>query len=205
MVLANVAAAEELERLHRPCMYRVHAPPSEEKLEALRTFLHGLGPQPAAGRRSCIRATSTGCCSKVAGTERGAAGQRGGAAQPEPGGLQPGQYRPFRPGPAALRPFHQPDPPLRRPAGASRADLRPEARPRRARPGRGRRLRRTPPSTSAPPSAAPRWPSATRSTATWPPSWPTRSAPPSPPASPACSGSACSSHCARTAPAGWCR
>ena len=43
MVLANVAAAEELERLHRPCVYRVHAPPSDEKLEALRTYLHGLG------------------------------------------------------------------------------------------------------------------------------------------------------------------
>ncbi|MGI3777046.1 MAG: ribonuclease R [Janthinobacterium lividum] len=39
MVLANVAAAEELERRHRPCMYRVHAPPSDEKLEALRAFL----------------------------------------------------------------------------------------------------------------------------------------------------------------------
>ena len=43
MVLANVAAAEELERRKLPCMYRVHAPPSEEKLEALRTFLSGLG------------------------------------------------------------------------------------------------------------------------------------------------------------------
>jgi len=43
MVLANVAAAEELERHRQPCMYRVHAPPSEEKLEALRAFLHGLG------------------------------------------------------------------------------------------------------------------------------------------------------------------
>ena len=43
MVLANVAAAEELERLHTPCMYRVHAPPSEEKLEALRGFLSTLG------------------------------------------------------------------------------------------------------------------------------------------------------------------
>ena len=42
MVLANVAAAEELERLHQPCMYRVHAPPSEEKLEALRLFLRGF-------------------------------------------------------------------------------------------------------------------------------------------------------------------
>jgi ribonuclease R len=43
MVLANVAAAEELERLGRPCMYRIHAPPSDEKLAALRGFLHGLG------------------------------------------------------------------------------------------------------------------------------------------------------------------
>jgi ribonuclease R len=43
MVLANVAAAEELERLHRPCVYRVHAPPSDEKLTALRGFLHGMG------------------------------------------------------------------------------------------------------------------------------------------------------------------
>lgn len=43
MVLANVCAAEELERLQRPCMYRVHAPPTEEKLEALRTVLHGMG------------------------------------------------------------------------------------------------------------------------------------------------------------------
>ena len=42
MVLANVAAAEELERLHQPCMYRVHAPPSEEKLDNLRMFLRGF-------------------------------------------------------------------------------------------------------------------------------------------------------------------
>ena len=49
MVLANVAAAEELERLHRPCVYRVHAPPSDEKLESLRSFLHGLGLSLAAG------------------------------------------------------------------------------------------------------------------------------------------------------------
>jgi ribonuclease R len=43
MVLANVAAAEELERLHMPCMYRIHAPPSDEKLDALRGFLATLG------------------------------------------------------------------------------------------------------------------------------------------------------------------
>jgi ribonuclease R len=49
MVLANVAAAEELERLHQPCMYRVHAPPSEEKLDALRHFLAGFGISLPAG------------------------------------------------------------------------------------------------------------------------------------------------------------
>jgi ribonuclease R len=43
MILANVAAAEELGRHHAPCVYRVHAPPSAEKLEELRTVLHGLG------------------------------------------------------------------------------------------------------------------------------------------------------------------
>ncbi len=42
MILANVAAAEELERLHQPCIYRIHAPPSEEKLTALRDFLRTL-------------------------------------------------------------------------------------------------------------------------------------------------------------------
>ena len=43
MVLANVAAAEELERRRLPCMYRVHAPPSGTRLDALRSFLEGLG------------------------------------------------------------------------------------------------------------------------------------------------------------------
>ena len=55
MVLANVAAAEELERLKRACMYRIHAQPSDEKLENLRAFLgtleislpHGLNVTPA--------------------------------------------------------------------------------------------------------------------------------------------------------------
>ncbi len=39
MVAANVCAAEELERLNQPCMYRVHDRPSDQKLEGLRQFL----------------------------------------------------------------------------------------------------------------------------------------------------------------------
>ncbi|MGH7126315.1 MAG: RNB domain-containing ribonuclease, partial [Stellaceae bacterium] len=43
MILANVAAAETLERLRQPCMYRVHDAPDPAKLVALREFLRGLG------------------------------------------------------------------------------------------------------------------------------------------------------------------
>jgi len=43
MILANVAAAEELETLRQPCMYRVHDAPDPEKLSALRDFLDELG------------------------------------------------------------------------------------------------------------------------------------------------------------------
>jgi len=43
MILANVAAAETLERLRQPCMYRVHDAPDPAKLAALREFLRGLG------------------------------------------------------------------------------------------------------------------------------------------------------------------
>lgn len=42
MIAANVAAAETLERVHKPCMYRVHDAPDPEKLTALREFLEGL-------------------------------------------------------------------------------------------------------------------------------------------------------------------
>jgi ribonuclease R len=43
MIAANVAAAEELERLRRPCMYRVHDSPDPAKLAALREFLDSIG------------------------------------------------------------------------------------------------------------------------------------------------------------------
>jgi ribonuclease R len=43
MVAANVCAAEELERLVQPCMYRVHDRPSDQKMEGLRQFLDTFG------------------------------------------------------------------------------------------------------------------------------------------------------------------
>ncbi len=62
MILANVAAAEELEGRHAPCVWRVHAPPSAEKLEALaRVSSTGSACRCRRAIR-CVRATSIACC-----------------------------------------------------------------------------------------------------------------------------------------------
>jgi ribonuclease R len=71
MVLANVAAAEELERLKRPCMYRVHAPPSDEKLANLRNFLATLDIALPIGRAVHPRDLDA-VLRNVAGTEQAA-------------------------------------------------------------------------------------------------------------------------------------
>jgi ribonuclease R len=42
MIAANVCAAETLEKVHQPCMYRVHDQPTPDKLDALRDFLSTL-------------------------------------------------------------------------------------------------------------------------------------------------------------------
>jgi ribonuclease R len=43
MVLANVAVAKELKRMHVPTLYRVHQPPEQRKLDNLKATLHVLG------------------------------------------------------------------------------------------------------------------------------------------------------------------
>jgi ribonuclease R len=49
MILANVAAAETLERKNTPLIYRVHDEPAAEKIEALREFLKTLDISIAKG------------------------------------------------------------------------------------------------------------------------------------------------------------
>jgi ribonuclease R len=53
MIQANVAAAEQLEARKSRCVYRIHEPPSREKLDALRQFLAtvGLALPPAGNLR----------------------------------------------------------------------------------------------------------------------------------------------------------
>lgn len=50
MILANVAAAETLEKHRAPCMYRVHDAPQESKLEPLREFLAAINIPLAKGQ-----------------------------------------------------------------------------------------------------------------------------------------------------------
>ena len=49
MILANVCAAETLERAKLPCMYRVHEPPAPDRVDGLRDVLDGLGFNLARG------------------------------------------------------------------------------------------------------------------------------------------------------------
>ena len=50
MIAANVAAAQTLERKQAPCMYRVHTPPDEDKVDALRETLKTYGINLAKDR-----------------------------------------------------------------------------------------------------------------------------------------------------------
>ncbi|CAA7626728.1 Ribonuclease R [Candidatus Terasakiella magnetica] len=50
MIAANVCAAETLEQIRQPCMYRVHDLPSQEKLESLREFLDSMDLKLAKGQ-----------------------------------------------------------------------------------------------------------------------------------------------------------
>jgi len=50
MILANVAAAETLEKAHTPLIYRVHEQPSQEKLSAFADYLRSIGMSFAKGQ-----------------------------------------------------------------------------------------------------------------------------------------------------------
>jgi len=79
MIAANVAAAKALEAKKAPVMYRVHEPPSREKLVALRDYLKTFGIEFALGQvirpgtfnRLIERARSTGRAGDGGGTGEG--------------------------------------------------------------------------------------------------------------------------------------
>ena len=50
MILANVCAAETLEAVGQPCMYRLHDDPAPDRVAALRDYLRTLGLRLAGGQ-----------------------------------------------------------------------------------------------------------------------------------------------------------
>ena len=50
MILANVCAAETLEAVGQPCMYRLHDDPALDRVSALRNYLQTLGVRLAGGQ-----------------------------------------------------------------------------------------------------------------------------------------------------------
>ena len=80
MILANVAAAETLERARVPLIYRVHDEPSLEKLEALREFLDDAATSRCRRAARCAPTQFNRILAQRQRPRRRAAGQRGGAA-----------------------------------------------------------------------------------------------------------------------------
>ncbi len=70
MIAANVAAAESLSRSKIPCMYRIHDVPGEERLEALREVLEGMGLKLPRGQ-TVKPAQFNRILARVAGTNEG--------------------------------------------------------------------------------------------------------------------------------------
>ena len=131
MILANVAAAEMLEKKALPLIYRVHDEPTQEKVHNLQEFLKTLD-LPFAKAGALRPALFNRVLAPGQGRGLRTAGERSGAALAGAGGIFRGELRPFRPQPAALRAFHFADQAIRRSDRASRADPRARARRRRA-------------------------------------------------------------------------
>ena len=91
MILANVAAAEELEARRRACMYRVHDAPDPEKVESLRAFLEETGiPGLALAKGQAIKPELFNrVLRRAAGTAGSRARQRPRPALPGASRLQP--------------------------------------------------------------------------------------------------------------------
>ena len=130
MILANVAAAEQLERARHaaglscprragggkaPCAARVPGDPRHLAAQDRRAAAGGLQPHPRSR----------------AGPRHREARQRDRAAQPGPGRIRRRELRPFRAQSAPLRPLHLADPALCRPDRAPGPDPRPQTRRRR--------------------------------------------------------------------------
>ena len=130
MILANVAAAETLEKKATPLIYRVHDEPGREKARCAARIPADARYLVSEDRRTASRNLQSHAA-RGEGPRLRAAGERNRAALAGAGRVCGGELRSLRPEPAPLRALHLADPPLRGPRRAPRAGAR-------ARPWRGR-------------------------------------------------------------------
>ena len=127
MILANVAAAETLERARTPLIYRVHDEPSLEKIEALREFLATLDINLAKGQ--VMRPGDFNkILARVKGTEHETLVNEVMLRSQAQAEYSAENYGHFGLNLQPLRALHLADPPLRRSRGASRTHPRAELR-----------------------------------------------------------------------------
>ena len=126
MIAANVAAAKALEAKKAPVMYRVHEPPSREKLVALKDYLEDVRHRVRARPGDQARRPSTASSSGSARPTARAADHGADPAHPDAGLLRArSNHGHFGLALGYLRPFHLADPALCRPARPSRAGRAP--------------------------------------------------------------------------------
>ncbi len=131
MILANVAAAEMLEKKALPLIYRVHDEPTLEKVHNLQEFLKTLD-LPFAKSGALRPALFNRVLAQVKGHDSEPLVNEVVLRSQAQAEYSAGELRPLRPEPAALRAFHFADPAIRRSDRASRADPRARAWRRRA-------------------------------------------------------------------------
>jgi ribonuclease R len=113
MVLANVAAAEELTARRVPLLFRVHEAPEPLKMDALREVAEASGLTSPRGQ--VLRTSHLNRLLARRRHGRGRGHQHGDAALAPPGLLRAREPPPLRPRAPRLRPLHLAHPPLRRP------------------------------------------------------------------------------------------
>ncbi len=112
MILANVAAAETLERARTPLIYRVHDEPGPEKIESLREFLASIELSMPKGQ-TIHTAQFNYILKRVKGTDVEETGEPDHPAVAVAGGIRRRELRSLRTKSAQVCAFHVADPPLR--------------------------------------------------------------------------------------------
>ncbi len=126
MLAANVCAADFMKRNKHAGLYRVHAGPTAERLENLRTFLRGMGLH-AHGRRDAARERLCALMAHIRDRPDAQMLQTMLLRSMQQAVYSPDNIGTLRSRVRGVCALHEPDPPLSRPAHAPR-DLRDPAR-----------------------------------------------------------------------------